>query len=103
MQSLLKAPLSFIVTRQTLADMLTVHHNQMETLITTRLAAHQTAILREAAAVLVNQGLNNDFEKAQGAGNKDGPPTTLAHIVYHTHSHSAVFGTHHNILQYCQE
>lgn len=55
-----------ILTMQTLAEMLTVHHNQIETLITTRLTAlHQTAIPAKAL-VLVNQGLHDDFELAHG-------------------------------------
>jgi lambda repressor-like predicted transcriptional regulator len=36
-----------IVKTQTLAEMLTVHYNQMETLIATRLVALQTAIPAE--------------------------------------------------------
>jgi hypothetical protein len=78
-----------IVTTHTLAEMFTVHHNQMDTLITTRLAALQTTIPAEAAA-LVNQGLDDDFDLAHGVNDEEPTTsTTPPQIVYHSYSHSS--------------
>jgi hypothetical protein len=82
-----------IVTTQTLTEMLLdVHHKQMETLITTRLAALQTAIPTPAGVLAVNQhqGPDDDFELAHGLDdNKPGPTPTC--IAYCSYSHSGRF------------
>jgi hypothetical protein len=79
-----------VVTTQTLTEMLNVHQ-QMQTLITTRLAALQTAI-PTPAVVLVNQhqGPDDDFELAHGLDdNQPGPTPT--HIAYRSYFHSGRF------------
>jgi hypothetical protein len=82
-----------IVTMQTLAEMFTAHHERMDLLITTRLAAIQTTAPPEAA-VQVN-GVNDDnLELAHGVDNKDDEEPTIGtptQIVHRSYAHSGHF------------